>query len=73
MLWIVRLKRRSKKISLKEMSRLTGLTASTLSRIEQYPMRAKIGDLIKVCNILELDILEVMKIIKGQACINLHT
>ena len=65
MLWIVRLKRRSKKISLKEMSRLTGLTASTLSRIEQYPMRAKIGDLIKVCNILELDILEVIKIIKG--------
>ena len=73
MLWIVRLKRRSKKISLKEMSRLTGLTASTLSRIEQYPMRAKIGDLMKICNVLELDILEVMKIIKGQACINLHT
>ena len=65
MLWIVRLKRRSKKISLKEMSRLTGLTASTLSRIEQYPMRAKIGDLMKICNVLELDILEVMKIIKG--------
>ena len=65
MLWIVRLKRRSKKISLKELSKLTGLTASTLSRIEQYPMRAKIGDLMKVCNILELDILEVMKIIKG--------
>ena len=65
MLWIVRLKRRSKKISLKEMSRLTGLTASTLSRVEQYPMSAKIGDLIKVCNILELDILEVIKIIKG--------
>ena len=65
MLWIVRLKRRSKKISLKELSKLTGLTASALSRIEQYPMRAKIGDLIKVCNILELDILEVMKIIKG--------
>ena len=65
MLWIVRLKRRSKKISLKEMSRLTGLTSSTLSRIEQYPMRAKVGDLMKVCNILELDILEVMKIIKG--------
>ena len=65
MLWIVRLKRRSKKISLKELSRLTGLTASTLSRIEQYPMKAKIGDLMKVCNILELDILEVMKIIKG--------
>ena len=73
MLWIVRLKRRSKKISLKELSKLTGLTASTLSRIEHYPMRAKIGDLMKVCNILELDILEVMKIIKGQACINLHT
>ena len=48
MLWIVRLKRRSKKISLKEMGRLTGLTASTLSRIEQYPMRAKIGDLMKI-------------------------
>ena len=65
MLWIVRLKRRSKKISLKEMSRLTGLTSSTLSRIEQSPMRAKIGDLMKICNVLELDILEVMKIIKG--------
>ena len=65
MLWMVRLKRRSKKISLKEMGRLTGLTASTLSRIEQYPMRAKIGDLMKICNVLELDILEVMKIIKG--------
>ena len=50
MLWIVRLKRRSKKISLKEMSRLTGLTAS-----------ARLGDLMKVCDVLELDILEVIK------------
>ena len=61
MLWMVRLKRRYKKISLKEMSRQTLITANTLSRMEKDPASARLGDLIKVCNILELDILEVIK------------
>ena len=61
MLWMVRLKRRYKKISLKEMSRQTLITANTLSRMEKDPASARLGDLKKVCNILELDILEVIK------------
>ena len=61
MLWIVRLKRRSKKISLKEMSKQTLITANTLSRMEKDPASARLGDLKKVCDVLELDILEVIK------------
>ena len=61
MLWMVRLKRRYKKISLKEMSRQTLITANTLSRIEKDPASARLGDLKKVCDVLELDILEVTK------------
>lgn len=65
MLWMVRLKRRYKKISFKEMSRQTLITANTLSRMEKDPASARLGDLKKVCDVLELDILEVIKIIKG--------
>ena len=61
MLWMVRLKRRYKKISLKEMSKLTLITANTLSRMEKDPASARLGDLKKVCDVLELDILEVIK------------
>jgi transcriptional regulator with XRE-family HTH domain len=61
MLWMVRLKRRYKKFSLKEMSRQTLITANTLSRIEKDPASARLGDLKKVCDVLELDILEVIK------------
>ena len=61
MLWMVRLKRRYKKISLKEMSRQTLITANTLSRMEKDPVSARLGDLKKVCDVLELDILEVIK------------
>ena len=61
MLWMVRLKRRYKKFSLKEMSRQTLITANTLSRMEKDPASARLGDLKKVCDVLELDILEVIK------------
>ena len=61
MFWIVRLERRSKKISLKEMSKKTLITAKTLSRMEKDPASARLGDLKKVCDVLELDILEVIK------------
>lgn len=63
MLWMVRLKRRYKKISLKEMSRQTLITANTLSRMEKDPSSARLGDLKRVCDVLELDILEVIKLI----------
>ena len=61
MLWMVRLKRRYKKISLNEMSKLTLITANTLSRMEKDPASARLGDLKRVCDVLELDILEVIK------------
>ena len=61
MFWIVRLERRSKKISLKEMSKKTLITAKTLSRMEKDPASARLGDLKRVCDVLELDILEVIK------------
>ena len=61
MFWIVRLERRSKKISLKEMSKKTLITAKTLSRMEKDPASARLGDLKRVCDVLELDILEAIK------------
>ena len=60
MLWMGRLKRRYKKISLKEMSKQTLITAKTLSRMEKDPASARLGDLKRVCDVLELDILEVI-------------
>ena len=63
MLWIVRLRRKSKKITLKEMSKLTGIGTCTISKIERYPDYARICDLKRICNVLDLDILEVVKTI----------
>ena len=63
MLWIVRLERKSKKISIKEMSRLTGINTSNISKIERNPDYARICDLKNICNVLDLDILEVVKTI----------
>ena len=63
MLWIVRLERKSKKISIKEMSRLTGIHTYTISKIERNPDNARICDLKNICNVLDLDILEVVKTI----------
>ena len=63
MLWIVRLERKSKKISIKEMSRLTGINTANISKIERNPDYARICDLKNICNVLDLDILEVVKTI----------
>ncbi|MBP3928624.1 MAG: helix-turn-helix transcriptional regulator [Peptostreptococcaceae bacterium] len=63
MLWIVRLRRKSKKITLKEMSKLTGIGTCTISKIERYPDYAKICDLKNICKVLELDFLEVINTI----------
>ena len=63
MLWIVRLERKSKKISIKEMSRLTGIHTYTISKIERNPDHARICDLKRICNVLDLDILEVINTI----------
>ena len=63
MLWIVRLERKSKKISIKEMSRLTGINTSNISKIERNPDYARICDLKNICNVLDLDISEVVKTI----------
>ncbi len=63
MLWIVRIERKSKKITLKEMSKLTGIGACTISKIERYPAYAKICDLKNICKVLDLDISEVVKTI----------
>ena len=63
MLWIVRLRRKSRKITLREMSKLTLMTVNTISKIEKNPNGAKIGDLKKICEVLELDFLEVINTI----------
>ena len=63
MLWIVRLRRKSRKITLREMSKLTLMTVNTISKIEKNPNSAKIGDLKKRCEVLELDFLEVINTI----------
>ena len=61
MLWIVRLRRKSRKITLREMSKLTLMTVNTISNIEKNPNNAKIGDLKNICKVLDLDISEVVK------------
>ena len=43
------------------LSALTLITANTLSRMEKNPASARLGDLKRVCDVLELDILEVIK------------
>jgi DNA-binding Xre family transcriptional regulator len=43
------------------MSKQTLITAKTLSRMEKDPASARLGDLKRVCDVLELDILEVIK------------
>ena len=63
MLWIVRLERKAKKLTLQEMSRLTGIGTCTISKIERYPDYARICDLKRICNVLDLDILEVINTI----------
>ena len=63
MLWIVRLERKAKKLTLQEMSRLTGIHTYTISKIERNPGHARICDLKNICNVLDLDISEVVKTI----------
>ena len=63
MLWIVRLERKAKKLTLQEMSRLTGIGTCTISKIERYPDHARICDLKNICKVLDLDISEVVKTI----------
>ena len=63
MLWIVRLRRKSRKITLREMSKLTLMTVNTISKIERYPDYARVCDLKRICNVLDLDISEVVKTI----------
>ena len=63
MLWIVRLERKAKKLTLQEMSRLTGIHTYTISKIERNPDHARICDLKNICNVLDLDISEVVKTI----------
>ena len=43
------------------MRKQTLITANTLSRMEKNPASARLGDLKRVCDVLELDILEVIK------------
>ena len=63
MLWIVRLERKAKKLTLQEMSKLTGIHAYTISKIERDPTHARICDLKNICKVLDLDISEVVKTI----------
>ena len=62
-LWIVRLKRMSRGLSLADIGKIIGTSAYTVSKIERNPAEAKVKDLKRVCEVLDLELSEIIKLI----------
>lgn len=62
-LWRVRLERKSRNLSLEDMGRIIGRNACTVSRIERNPLEAKIKDLKRICEALDLELSEIIKLV----------
>ena len=56
----LRLARLARRLSQIEIANLAGISISTFRRIEKNPYSAKRSTLIKVCNVLNIDIEELI-------------